>query len=883
MNSLFQTDGYKLFHGDAYDKDIVKVYSNLTARSNHHSNIKNNDKVVSLGYQYLIKNLLQEDFCDNFFYKDKQVAVQELKRVIDAYLGVNYDVTRYEDLWELGYLPIHIKAIKEGTLVPYGIPMMTIENTLPGFQWLTNYLETVISCELWQIMTSATTSVAFYRTFKDAFERTGVDTNLVPFFGHDFSFRGMPGRHAAAMSGFGHLAAGFVGTDTIPAITFAEKYYNADVDVELVGCSVPACYDEETEVLTEDGFVMFRDLKEGVKVAYYLDNGEVDFTVPTEYYDLPYKGKMIKWTSSGYKYVDLLVTPNHKMVRISKKKGVSLFEAGDHSYQNRAGYSQRNHLPISGITVKRGLASLTPEERLKVAFQADGSFPNRAESYKSGQVRFSLKKERKKERLIWILEQTGYTYTVSEKDSRGYYSFWVNPKSNPDHFVKDFSWVGLDRPAEWYSDFINELAHWDGHKKSNVTLYSSTVKSCVSKVQEICAISGKKAQVRDYLDKRGNRQTIYTVCIQDKQSVSGGSIKREEVEYDGRVYCVSVPTKMLIVRRNGRVAVCGNTEHSTMTSSILYKAAQDATIDLSQAEKETFEELLDKVPTGIVSVVSDSFDFWNVVENILPQLKDKIMSRNGKLVVRPDSGCPVDVLCGQYYFKEIKADSFAGFLVLCKEDMLENHCFGSVYKFENYYYNVRCGFHKTEYGLPVETDDAVVEWGQYYPKPEELGLVEMLYNIFGGTVTDKGYKLLDEHIGAIYGDSITHDRCVEICKRLEKKGFCPTVVLGIGSYTFQHVTRDTHSFAVKATNVTVVKDGVAQELAIYKEPKTDSKKKSAKGLLRVVQDSEGSLQLINEANREELDDSLLQDVFLDGYLMNKTSLSEIRELIKSQL
>lgn len=187
-------------------------------------------------------------------------------------------------------------------------------------------------------------------------------------------------------------------------------------------------------------------------------------------------------------------------------------------------------------------------------------------------------------------------------------------------------------------------------------------------------------------------------------------------------------------------------------------------------EQGTFERLLALYPTGVVSVVSDTWDFWNVVTETLPALKDRIMARNGKLVIRPDSGDPVRILTG-----------------------------------DNVY--------------------------QYTGDPRGRGLIECLWDIFGGTVNQQGYKVLDPHIGAIYGDSITYDRASEILGRLEVKGFASTnVVLGIGSYTYQYTTRDTYGFAMKATWVRVN----GEERMLFKEPKTDDgTKKSARGRLVV--------------------------------------------------
>ncbi len=494
-HAALQTDFYKLFHKDAYHPAITEVYSNFTSRSNKHSNVPNNTEVAFVGLQYFILDYLIEEWNTTFFNIPKEEAIGNFKRIADACLGLDYDASHFEELHDLGYLPIKIKALPEGTMVPYQVAPMTFVNTVPGFQWLSNYIETAMSTENWPIQTSCTTSVAYMRNFKKYLELTGGPIELLPFFCHDFSMRGMFGRSAAAMSGFGHLASGFAGTDTIPSILFAEKYYGADVTKELVGVSVPA------------------------------------------------------------------------------------------------------------------------------------------------------------------------------------------------------------------------------------------------------------------------------------------------------------------------------TEHSTATSYIASMSDEQG-ITKTEAEIEYVRYLFTKVPTGILSHVSDSYDFFKFVTEGLPVLKGEIMARDGILTVRPDSGDPVDILCG------------------------------------------------------TGIDNS----------PSGKGLVECLWDIFGGTVTDKGFKLLDEHISCIYGDAITLDRQVQICERLMAKGFVPKVILGIGSYSFQFVTRDAHGSAVKATNV--VKAG--EDRAIFKDPKTDPGKKSAKGLLRIEREG-GKLVMYDQQTREQEEQGLLETVFLDGKLLRRTTLVEIRTRIAEQL
>ena len=525
-----QKDVYKEFHPRAYHPGVSEVYANYTSRGGKHSNIKGGTKVAWIGAQYFALDYLIDDWNTNFFGVSREEAVRNHKRILSAMVGYEVDVTYLEELWDLGYLPLLIKTLDEGTLVPYQVAPLTIVNTVPGFQWLPNMIETVMSTEIWPINTSATTSIEYFRAIKKAFEETDGPMELLPFMGHDFSFRGMFGRHAAAMSGFGHLASGFAGTDTIPAVLFAEKYKYANVDEELVGASV--------------------DATEHSVTCSWLDEGEIAF------------------------------------------------------------------------------------------------------------IRYLMR------------EQS---------------------------------------------------------------------------------------------------------------------------------------------------------------------------------------------PKGILSIVSDTWDFWRLVTEYLPILKDEIMARDGTVVIRPDSGDPVDIIAGTHLY-------FEGNITAHVLENLEMDGWKGAYNKDGAY-EIGADLHK---GLYVKEYEEVT--------PEMRGLVQSLWNVFGGTKTNKGFKLLDSHIGAIYGDAITLTRQADIIRKLKAKGFVPSVVLGIGSYSFQYVTRDTHGSAIKATNV--VKDG--KDVAIFKSPKTDLGKKSAKGFLRVV-DVAGELIMYDEQTREQEKLGLLTPLFKDGQMMKMTTLAEIRERVSKQL
>lgn len=248
---IFLKDGYKVGHKFQYPQGTTLVYSNLTPRKSRNADVQ---EIVFFGLQYFIKEYLIRQFDEEFFRRPKADVLREYARRMDCYLGK--DSIPYQhigDLHDLGYLPLEIKALPEGCLVPMRVPIFTIKNTHPAFFWLTNMLETVLSAVLWKPSTSATTAFEYLRTFtRYAKETVGGDMSFIAWQGHDFSFRGMSGIEDAVMSGAAHLLS-FSGTDTIPAIDFLETYYHADCERELIGGSVPATEHSVMCMGTQDG------------------------------------------------------------------------------------------------------------------------------------------------------------------------------------------------------------------------------------------------------------------------------------------------------------------------------------------------------------------------------------------------------------------------------------------------------------------------------------------------------------------------------------------------------------------------------------------------------------------------------------------------------
>ena len=241
MNPLLLVDSYKIHHYPMYEPGMTKLYSNGTCRK---SRLEGVNQVVVFGIQHFCLEYLIKKFNEDFFGEEsentfnhtrdiyrKEAVIKEYKRHCPV------DTTHIEALWDLGYLPIEIKALDEGTLCPIGVPMLTITNTHPEFAWLVNYLETLISASIWQSYTSATIAHEYKKILtKYCLETDEKNIEFINWQGHDFSMRGMSSVESSILSGMGHLLS-FTGTDTIPAIYQLEKSYNAS---GLIGASVPA-------------------------------------------------------------------------------------------------------------------------------------------------------------------------------------------------------------------------------------------------------------------------------------------------------------------------------------------------------------------------------------------------------------------------------------------------------------------------------------------------------------------------------------------------------------------------------------------------------------------------------------------------------------------
>jgi len=294
------------------------------------------------------------------------------------------------------------------------------------------------------------------------------------------------------------------------------------------------------------------------------------------------------------------------------------------------------------------------------------------------------------------------------------------------------------------------------------------------------------------------------------------------------------------------------TEHSVMTLRILLtldRLANDTEMSGADekllrriAEREVIRELITvDYSAGMISIVADSFDYWNTITAVARELKDEIMARSpdelgrAKVVFRPDSGNPVRIICG-YEDRELVKNEDGTFLMQGGKFVVKSN------------------------GLLIADH-------------ERKGSVECLWNIFGGTTTENGFMVLDSHVGLIYGDSITLERARDIMLRLMRKGFAScNVVFGIGSFAYNMLSRDTFGWAMKAIYAEVG----GEQVAIYKDPATDDgTKKSAKGLLRVERDGDDYV-LHDQQTLGQFEGGELVPVFRNGKLLFETTLAEMR-------
>lgn len=237
INAMLLIDFYKAVHAEMLPKGITKSVSYYTPRM---SRIKRWDKVVMFGLQGFIKNYLIDYFNEYFFNKPFAAVMLDYKRIMDASLGEDtYKIDKIIDLYKLGYLPIEIRALPEGTLVPMHCPMFCITNTHPDFAWLPQSLESLISAETWHQQLAATVGYTYRQIVNRYYDLTCDDNVAKARALGAFDFRGEECLESAVKAGAGWCLS-FLNTATVPVIPYLEENYNCDCEKEPVAFGSPS-------------------------------------------------------------------------------------------------------------------------------------------------------------------------------------------------------------------------------------------------------------------------------------------------------------------------------------------------------------------------------------------------------------------------------------------------------------------------------------------------------------------------------------------------------------------------------------------------------------------------------------------------------------------
>jgi len=316
----------------------------------------------------------------------------------------------------------------------------------------------------------------------------------------------------------------------------------------------PESYSRDTEVLTPSGWITVDKVTTETLIAQVDKNLETSFVYPKAVH--PHEQDYCYHIHDSLGRVDLLVTEGHAMVY--EKDGKLLKERAD-----TIKYYQGIKHHVAARTTSQSKA-LNPMERLAIAYQADGHTRN----YKEYGYTFSFLKSRKIERLKEILKEAGVEYSTYQDGNRGHTGFYLK---SPLPLIKDFSWVKLDeKSANWCQEFIEELSYWDATRRSDTRFkYDTTDKTSADIVQAVATLAGYNCLLSQFEDNRKETfRPIYSLSIRSNyQPIDGQSIIKRRVEFKDTTYCFEVESGMLLVRRNGAVAVCGNTGKTTFLAS----------------------------------------------------------------------------------------------------------------------------------------------------------------------------------------------------------------------------------------------------------------------------------------------------------------------------
>lgn len=518
-NLILNVDSYKAEgHWEQYPPNTTKIFSYIESRGCNFSS-----EMMMFGLQMFIKEYLSKPIT--------QSDIDEANEIFMAH-GGSFNKEGWQFILDNynGFLPVSIKAVPEGMIVPTHSVLVTVENTDPACYWLTSYLETALLRAVWYPSTVASNCFYLKRQIYNALHVTSdnPDNCGLEFKLHSFGFRGVSSLESGGIGDVAHLVS-FRGTDTMAGITFARKYYECD----MAGFSIKA---SEHSTQTSWGRANERDAYKnlvdkyaapGAIFASVIDSydtfGAIDIYADTGLLDTVkergativirpdcYDDQTQILTQHGWKYFKD-VTYADKVASIDSNNTISFVipnkimdyqYSGDmYCFNDAKGKvdicvtpnhrmvqykSNKNLLTVkeaqdcswyfgTGVLIASNTfsgESITPYEQFLVAFQADGSFSSGEDEIINKindytTVRFNFAKKRKVERLVSILNNTDLKFTVSTEPARPQNTQIYVKVPNNKILSKTFDWVQpLNKSKEWNSSFVQELKYWDAHQRS---------------------------------------------------------------------------------------------------------------------------------------------------------------------------------------------------------------------------------------------------------------------------------------------------------------------------------------------------------------------------------------------------------------------------------
>lgn len=342
---------------------------------------------------------------------------------------------------------------------------------------------------------------------------------------------------------------------------------------------VDECFSPETEILTREGFKKFDQVTIEDEVAMYTGSA-ISFVQPSRKVEKDYSGKMVKIKTGRF---SMTATKNHTAIYKDASGGLLQTTFGE-------GFQTNWRVPTSK-TVPANY-STRPDVILACAIQADGSLETTIKSNGEPHQYWTLtvKREQKIKRLTEALNALKLEYTMYNKDAKGRVRFYL--KGHPDiKYVsktkeKNFDFAEITRQG-LESSFLHEVMLWDGSLKGGARVYCSTNKHNIDVIQALAHISGWQANYGVQYDKREmfkkEPKPYYRLNVSCRQDITLQKATKEEFDYVGKVYCVTVPSGMVVVRQNGRVFVSGNCQNITTAElkMLLTRIGEGSTIVLN--------------------------------------------------------------------------------------------------------------------------------------------------------------------------------------------------------------------------------------------------------------------------------------------------------------